>query len=214
MNKVVLCRNSTVGEYWALQGESSKSAFTNPMGIMKLVELHKDDVVVDIGAYIGEYSMWASQFAKKVYAYEASKETYDVLKKNKRGGMKVINAAVTGDNRKTVNLYLSKGIGVSNSIAKTAHKNGFEEVRAIQYDKAVKEATVVKIDVEGAEYDYNIIQPNLRAILLEFHPLVKKPWKKMALKMMNDLKGAGFVSLSTPEFKHGWDTNSAWVREL
>lgn len=61
---------------------------------------------------------------------------------------------------------------------------------------------MVKIDVEGAEYSYNIIQPQLRAIILEFHKTVPN-WQDKALKIKMDLKNAGFKCLHEPKFQHG-----------
>jgi hypothetical protein len=40
----------------------------------------------------------------------------------------------------------------------------------------------VKIDVEGAEYGYDIIKPNLRAIILEFHPVTSNLSGGLSLK--------------------------------
>ena len=82
----------------------------------------------------------------------------------------------------------------------------------MKYEEAIKEATVVKIDVEGAEYSYDIIQPQLRAIILEFHPLTKKDWKGMAYNIMNKIEDAGFKPIIYPTFKNGWALNSSWIR--
>lgn len=213
MKKIVFCNNSVTGGHYALQNLKSKVPFCNPMRECKSIKLYKEDIVADIGAYVGEYSIYASnQGVKKVLSYEATPETFNVLKMNKTDNMHIYNKAVVGDNSKEIELYLSKGIGATNSIAKKGMKAGYIKVPAIKYEEALQDATVVKIDVEGAEYGYNIIQPQLRAIILEFHPLTKKDWMQMAYNIMNKIKSHGFKPIIEPTFKSGWDLNSSWVR--
>lgn len=198
------------GGHWAIRSPKAKKAFQNPMGACKSVQLLPNDVVVDIGAFVGEYALFAAKTAKRVVAYEAAPDVYEVLCMNARKNIIARNLAVVGDDRKEVELFISSGIGATNSIVKKKPKSVV--VGGIQYDEAVREATVVKIDVEGAEYDYDIIKPNLRAIILEFHPVADE-WKA-AEQIMNDLVASGFrPTYKIPQFQNGWDTNSAWVRE-
>ena len=213
MGSVELIKDGVIGEYYALRGDGAKNAFKNPMASCRKVILNSNDIVVDIGAFVGEYSMIASRVAKKVISYEASPDVFKVLSMNKKPNMTIHNKAVIGGNEKSIELFLSKGIGATNSIVKSTSKRGSVVVPAINYIQAVKGATVVKIDVEGAEYEYDIIQPYLRAIILEFHPIANIDWQKKANKVMSDLKKAGFKPLMIPGFKNGWDTNSAWVKK-
>ena len=215
--KVVKIKSSFTGGHFAIQSEQSSKPFTNPMSACKSVPLFENDVVVDIGAFVGEYSLYASRFANTVISYEAAPTTFEVLKQNQKPNMTIHNMAVVGDNRDSVKLYLSSGIGATNSIVK--RKGRGVVVKAISYDEAVKDATVVKIDVEGAEYGYDIIKPNLRAIILEFHPVTSNlsgglslKWEK-AYDIMQKLRHAGFEpACKVPKFRNGWDTNSAWIR--
>ena len=215
MNKIAYVENSITGGHYAFQTEKSKNPFCNPMGECKSIELNSNDIVVDVGAYVGEYTMYAArQGVKKVISYEATPDTFDLLKKNtnKYDNIEIHNLAVVGNNRKECELFLSSGIGATNSIEKKLRKSGNIKVNAMKYEEAIKEATVVKIDVEGAEYSYDIIQPQLRAIILEFHPLTKKDWKGMAYNIMNKIEDAGFKPIIYPTFKNGWALNSSWIR--
>ena len=213
MNNIVeMIYDKHIGNYYAIRGNKSNKAFKNPMTACKLVKLNCDDVVVDIGAFVGEYSLLASSIAKKVISYEASPETFKVLKMNQKQNMEIFNKAVVGGNEATIELFLSKGIGATNSVVKSKGKASAVKVDAINYVEAVRNATVVKIDVEGAEYSYDIIQPNLRAIILEFHPIVGCDWKKNAQDIMKKLIRSGFQPLMIPKFQNGWDTNSSWVK--
>ncbi len=60
---------------------------------------------------------------------------------------------------------------------------------------------------------FGIIQPQLRAILLEFHPIAKQPWLIWAKKIMQQLEDADFIAVKMPQFKHGWDLTGSWVRK-
>lgn len=212
MHEIEKIKNNLIGEFWAIKRIGAKKPFQNPMSACKTVKLYSEDIVADIGAYIGEYSLYASQFAKKINSYEGSPNTYKVLCMNKNSKINPYNKIVVGDDSKTARLYLTKcsGQGAANSIVNI--KKDYIDVPAINYADAIKTATVVKIDVEGAEYDYPIINDNLRAIILEFHR-VGKNYKDKANAIMNDLEKSGFKSTyKIPEFKNGWDTNSAWIR--
>ena len=212
--KTIKVTDKVIGTYYAFQSDKSDKPFKNPMTVNRLIKLLPTDVVVDIGAYVGEYSMWAAlQGVKRVISYEATPNTFKLLQKNKLDKMTVINKAVVGDSSKSVDLFISKGIGVTNSIAKSSAKAGKIKVNAINYDKAVKSATVVKIDVEGAEYQYNLIKTNLRAIILEFHPIVNMNWQKEARRIMRDLRVHGYKSLAVPKFENGWDMAGCWVKK-
>lgn len=209
--RIVINQNNFSGRHYAFQSARSKKPFSNPMQACKAIKLLPSDVVVDIGAYVGEYSLYASRYVQKVISYEASPDTFQVLSMNKKRNMTIHHKAVIGGNKEQITLYLSSGIGATNSIVKK--KKDSVIVDAINYVRAVQGASVAKIDVEGAEYEYDIIQPNLRAIILEFHPIGDN-WNA-AKKIMQNLMSKGFrPAYKIPQFKNGWDTNSAWVRSL
>ena len=212
--KIVYVKNKNTGGHFCFQNEGSKLPFTNNMTECRSVKLLPTDIVADMGAYVGEFSILAMKSGvKKVYSYEPTPDTFEVLKKNVRPNMNPINAAVVGDNAKTIDLYISSGIGVTNSIAKKARKKESIKVKAIKYEEALKDANVVKIDVEGAEYGFNIIQPQLRVIILEFHPIVGKNWQRKAFEIMSKIEQSGFIPIMKPKFKNGWDVSCCYVKK-
>lgn len=102
--------------------------------------------------------MLAARVASRVVAYEASPYTFRVLSANaKTRGIEAVNKAVVGDDRTKVEMFLSKGLGATNSIVKLRGKRCSITVPAVRYEEAVKGASVVKVDVEGAEYEYDIV---------------------------------------------------------
>jgi len=214
-HEIIFVNDSFTGGHYALKNKKAKNAFKNPMQSCKSIKLFPSDIVVDIGAYVGEYALYASRFAKQVIAYEASPYIFEVLKMNSRDNIRLHNKAVVGDDRKETQLYLSKGMGATNSIVKKIRKKNSICVECANYTEIVKPATVVKIDVEGAEYGYDIVQPHLRAIILEFHPISGIPlggWRGKAVQIMEEIQLKGFTPTMVPSFKNGWDTNSAWAR--
>lgn len=65
-------------------------------------EIKKSDIVIDVGASIGDFSILASQKAKKVYAIEMNKELIKLINKNiyinNAKGIKIINERMTSLN--------------------------------------------------------------------------------------------------------------------
>lgn len=213
MNNLFFIKSNYTGGHFALKTDRGKKPFENPMYLYDTFPLRSSDIVIDIGAYIGEYSLLAlKRGVKEVHSFEPTPQSFEILNKNKKDRMFLYNKAVVGNNDKFVNLYLSKGIGVTNSTAKNLRKRSMIKVPAINYSKVCKLGNIVKIDVEGAEYSYNIIQPGLRGIILEFHPLTNSNWREKADNIMNKIESSGFINIRRPTFKCGWDLTGTWVR--
>ncbi len=212
-SRVQFVPSKVTGGHYAFLPEKAKTPFTNKLTEARTITLGPEDVVADIGAYVGEYGLYAIRNgAGRVKCYEPTPVTFDLLCINVGDTIETYNLAVVGDDSTTVRLNISSGIGVTNSIAKSARKVGYIEVPAIRYEDAVRDATVVKIDVEGAEYSYNILQPHLRAFILEFHPMTGFDWKAKAEQIMTDIEAAGYVSTCRPTWRNGFDCHGAWVR--
>jgi len=138
-----------------------------------------------------------------------------VLKKNAGDlpNLEVRRAAVVGDDRKNVRLFVSSGIGVTNSLI-GKKKSTHEDVPAERYEDAVRGASVVKIDVEGAEYDYNVVQSGIRALIIDFHPVAGMDWEQSSRKMIESIESAGFSVVVKPDFSNGWTRAGSWIREV
>ncbi len=191
-----------------------RKPFITNMRECNAVALRHSDVVVDIGAYVGTFAIRCARFpVKRVVAYEPTPETYNVLSITKLPNLETRQMAVVGDDSESVELHLSKGIGVTNSIVLSRRKEESVTVPAISYANAVREASIVKIDVEGAEYGYQIVQPSLRALIIDFHPVPDIDWKAAAHETMQDIRDAGFTPVIEPTFESGWNVGGCWVRE-
>jgi len=126
--------------------------------------------------------------------------------------LKIKQVAIVNGNKKAVDLFISKGIGVTNSIVLSKRKAYKIEVPAINYLKAIKEASIVKIDIEGGEYDLPIVQPNLRAVIIDFHPIYKN-WIKKAEAIIQTLLDVGFKTVIQPKWDCRWTQAGSWIRE-
>ena len=65
------------------------------------IPLHYSDRVIDIGAYMGQYSIRCARFpVERVIAYEPTPLSYEILTKTKLPNFTPINAAIVGSNEK------------------------------------------------------------------------------------------------------------------
>jgi FkbM family methyltransferase len=153
-------------------------------------EIKKGDVVLDIGANIGYYTLIAARLVGekgKVFAFEPHPQNFALLKKNiKLNGYKnvtLVEKAVSNKNKK-LKLYLSGYDCGAHSLYNSHKGQHFVEVESIRLDdyfsKLGKKIDFVKIDVEGAEYEAlqgmsKIIKRNKDIkIVTEFYPALFK----------------------------------------
>lgn len=136
----------------------------------------KTPIIIDVGAHIGTFSLLtAIKYPNaKIYAIEASKETFDILKKNvednKLHNIVPIHAAMS-DSEGIIKLFHSLEDGNwGHSITKEL-SNSFEEVKAIMLEKLIykeniKQIDLIKFNCEGAELNIlmNCSQSTLQKI--------------------------------------------------
>jgi len=195
--------------------KAGKKPFITPSKEFHSIALRHSDVVVDIGAYVGTYSLICARFpVKQVTAYEPTPFSFSILNKMKLKNLKVIQAAIVHDDKKESRLFISKGIGVTNSLTLSLRKKEAIVVPAINYTKAIKNASIVKIDIEGGEYVLPIVQPHVRAYLIDFHPVPGYAWLKKANEIIEELKDNGYKTIVKPDFSCGWTRAGSWEKEI
>lgn len=219
-----------IGEFYTFKNSNKSTPYTQGVREFKNIPLLETDVVVDIGAYVGEFSIYAlKKGVKTVKSFEPTPSSYEVLKTNLAPykNAEIFNAAVVGDDSKSVTFSLSSGNGTRNKIGDDGKRSTIT-VPAIQYSEAIKDATVIKMDVEGAEWTYPILEnisPNLRGLVIEFHPS-NEEHREITKNLCSKLSEMGFETVFPVAEdveaafwerydKHGktWSAHRAWLRK-
>ena len=125
------------------------------------------DIVIDVGANIGEYSLIAAQKVKqngKVISIEPLKETAQTLTKNFQlnnfTNYEVITKVIGNENKK-VNLYKQMAGGTMGFVDSTLIGRKFEKVDEVEMTtideilstRNIENVKIMKIDIEGYEFE-------------------------------------------------------------
>lgn len=142
------------------------------------ISIKKGDVVIDVGANIGIFSLYA---AKKigsnglVIAIEPEPNTYRMLSMNTRNYPNIItyNKAI-GDRERTLKLYLSLTNPGEHSLKNIENEDNYVFVEVIPLDRLVKELKLsklnfIKIDTEG--YELEVLR-GAKKTLTTFYPSI------------------------------------------
>lgn len=187
----------------------------------KVMTIHEDDIierflpkdgdiVVDIGAHIGLYTIISSKrvgFNGKVIAIEAHPENFEILNRNihlnQLTNVIALNYAVYSEEEERLKLYLPSGESgftkyntIMPKFAKRDEK--FVEVTANTLDNllqsnGIRAVNWIKIDVEGAEFEvlkgaHNVLSESKDiALLIELHgsPYEYRPKIEEFIKLYN-----------------------------
>ncbi|MDR2789687.1 MAG: FkbM family methyltransferase [Campylobacteraceae bacterium] len=127
------------------------------------VTIKKDDVVIDAGAWIGDFSAYAASKKAIAYAFEPVRDTFQILIKTAKLNEDRIYPVQKGLGEKDCDLliYKASAVDMGSSIISHDIKNGTEETETITIttlDKFVQENSIsrvdfIKADIEGAERD-------------------------------------------------------------
>ena len=156
--------------------------------IEKGVPFEKDDIIIDIGANIGMFSILMAKLHPyaKIFAVEPVAETFVKLcqniKLNNLTNISPINAAVSGRERIQQIIYSPSGLGGASSYFSgnamdelTGHETihvGCITLDEILLKFNIEECKLLKIDCEGAEYEilYNSkLLEKINYLVGEFH---------------------------------------------
>ncbi len=148
-------------------------------------------IVIDIGANIGAFSLFAATSAKnvKVYAYEPNPDTFSRLVRNIElnnltESIKPFNLGVSEkDEERRLFLYPNRSIADSLYQEYVPNPKDFVKIKVVTLqsifeDNKIEGCDVLKIDCEGAEYEILFNTPpdylcKIKNIVLEYHQGVK-----------------------------------------
>ena len=151
------------------------------------VELNeKNPIIFDVGANVGFFSIWASQYYGQltpiIYAYEPVHKVYDILSKNTENNhlnnIHIFNKGLSDKNNSSI-IYLSYAAGLSSISTKTNTKEEIQVSKLIDEILAhkIKKINLLKIDTEGSEvpilksYFNSNSKIFIENIVLEYHSL-------------------------------------------
>lgn len=148
-------------------------------------EIKKGDIVLDIGANIGYYTLIFAKLVSeegKVYAFEPDPNNFALLKKNVEiNGYKNVVLVQKAVSNKTGNLrlYLSKDNLADHRIYNSHDERRFVEIEAVRLDDFFKnyngKIDFIKMDIEGSEGGaiqgmFELLEKNNVKIITEFWP--------------------------------------------
>ena len=152
------------------------------------IQINPTDVVVDIGAYIGDFTIYASRmaYAGKVLAYEPLLSTFQLLSKNielnKSNNVDIFNVGISETNKK-IKLFVPKNAEFGTSMMDITKYGECVEVEALAISmreiitkNKLSKIDLLKIDCEGAEFEILSSTPKnifsrIKQIVLEYHQL-------------------------------------------
>lgn len=169
---------------WGISRQISGGEYSFP-GLVP----QKGDHVIDIGANIGVFALWAAQKGASVTCYEPGPDTFDCLVRNAAGRpINVMHAAVVGrlSPEGTVRLYLhdersTRHTLLGREIGSGQELTSYIDVPAVSIDKVLADSCdLLKVDCEGAEFDiFDAVDGNVlrqaRRIVVEFHRTAGDP---------------------------------------
>ena len=143
----------------------------------------KDKVVMDIGLNIGAFTRLAlDRGAKKVVAFEPEVENFELAKLNcPDENAELLNTAIISGEEQEISLYTTKN-RVNCGNFSTQFFRGRDEVKVVarNFKKELHRIMpeILKIDCEGAEYDF-LTEPLpefVQEVTIEIH-LSKREWR-------------------------------------
>lgn len=185
----------------------------------RLLDLQPGDRVLDIGANIGAFTKLAAEQGCEVFAYEPDPENFLVLTENVIGAGKVsaYRSAITIDGR-PVTLYVNKG--TNKGLHSTVPTKGRDkvDVDSVSIHNALlwAEPSKVKIDCEGAEYEFlHVVSASrtIKRVAVEYN--LSRKHEQQAARIAHEQFLLGqWTCLREPRFgTKAWATMAVYSRE-
>ena len=160
--------------------EYTRNEWTTVSCFVEMINFLKNkniEYFADIGSNVGEVSkIFLEEFPslKKVYAYEPETQNFEFLKQRFSNEPKLIpikKGIFYG--KKNIELYNNGGSGSHTVIVNTG--NLIEVIDLVEIEnEEIPQLDLVKIDIEGAEYNvlkYSKLLKNIKYLIIEFHPI-------------------------------------------
>lgn len=137
-----------------------------------LDNLSSEDVVLDLGANIGDFSILAARKVKKVVAYDADESLVEWDSKNQTApNLSYVWSAIVGTNDEEVEFNLSQWTS-SNTMMHNFKTFKTVKVPAVNFTDLINEIkpTALKVDIEGVEWGFDWNLPDtINLLAIEIH---------------------------------------------
>lgn len=146
----------------------------------ELVKLKEDDIVVDFGANIGMFSLYASKKSKMLYSVEPDPITYENLLKNTESidNIITINKAIYSKGGEIE--FIRNEVSGASSLFNNQNNSKKITIDTISFSDFINQYNIdrinyLKVDIEGAEFDLfenmdeDFLQNNIDKIFMEVH---------------------------------------------
>jgi FkbM family methyltransferase len=164
--------------------------------------INNEDIIIDIGAHIGLFSLFVSQYCKngKIFSYEPIEKNFNILKENielnKIKNIIHFNSAVSNQSNK-LKIFIDSDDS-AHSIFES--DRDFIEVnsttiKSIFDENKIKKCNLLKLDCEGAEYQIIESIPKeyflkIDKMIIEYHIANENP--ELYKKLIRNLKDNSF----------------------
>ena len=123
-------------------------------------EIKPNDVVIDVGAHIGLFTIYASQFCTngKIYSFEPFVDNYELLLENitlnNLDNVKSFNQAISNSNE-PIKLFLNDDESGHSMFSQSSKSIIVDSISLQKFfdENQIKHCNFLKLDCEGAEYE-------------------------------------------------------------
>lgn len=146
------------------------------------LKITEKDIIVDFGLNIGMFTIFAlNKGARKVYSFEPEKENFNLAVENVAMNIsdvnryKLYNDAVVGNNDSTreFSINIKKNKGAHSLVKKRGRDTSIVTCQNINTILDKIKPTIVKMDIEGGEYEcLKALKNNFKGVrefIMEFH---------------------------------------------
>ncbi len=157
-------------------------------------QINQNDVVIDIGAHIGLFTLYASQFCTKgsIFSFEPMKDNYELLleniKLNNLEQVKFFNLAVSNSND-PIKLFINDDESGHSMFSQSSQNLTVNSIslKRIFDENQIEYCNFLKLDCEGAEYEIIKNLPlsyfeKIDKMIIEYHMADSNPELLIELK--------------------------------
>lgn len=204
-------------EGWVRPGTLDEYVFNEIRSSYRLLDIQEGDTVLDVGANIGAFSLYAEQQgATNIYSYEPDSDNFYLLNKNSPHSVNT-QCAVVGDDSETVDLYINSKKNKGLHMTRKVNGRDSVKVKALNFDKIIKETkpNKIKIDVEGAEYGFMpyVFPEYVEKLVMEIHFQYDSSWRAKGRALHDSMLKQGFTAMKNfVDTGKNWHTLGAYSR--